>query len=137
MYLRFLQLVYQNDRQVWNKDVNRKMPWYEDWRALAAAFFLSCILIIVRALRHSFVLNLANNSIKIRCTFRVVEEAYGFKGFIARSEAAFYIFDCLPLFIAVAVYVPFWPGRFITEEYQPVGEDSTRYSMLQRPDSLA
>ncbi|PAV23663.1 RTA1-domain-containing [Pyrrhoderma noxium] len=119
MYLRFLQLVYRNDRQVWNKDVNRKMPWYEDWRALAAAFFLSCILII------------------IRCTFRVVEEAYGFKGFIARSEAAFYIFDCLPLFIAVAVYVPFWPGRFITEEYQPVGEDSTRYSMLQRPDSLA
>jgi len=36
----------------------------------------------------------------------------------------FYLLDTLPLFVAIAVYVPFWPGRFIKNEeevYRPQG----------------
>lgn len=45
--------------------------------------------------------------------FRVIELSEGFKGPLATNEGAFYGLDTLPLFIAVAVYVPFWPGRFV------------------------
>lgn len=50
---------------------------------------------------------------QIRSGFRVVELSEGFQGRLATSEAFFYGLDTLPLFIATAVYIPFWPGRFI------------------------
>jgi hypothetical protein len=43
----------------------------------------------------------------------VIELSQGFEGHIATVEALFYALDTLPLFLAIAVYVPFWPGRFI------------------------
>lgn len=44
---------------------------------------------------------------------RTIELSQGFEGRLATMEAFFYGLDMLPLFIAVAVYVPFWPGRLI------------------------
>jgi hypothetical protein len=32
------------------------------------------------------------------------------------SEGFFYGLDTFPLLLAIAVYVPFWPGQFINEE---------------------
>ncbi|KAG1851292.1 RTA1-like protein [Suillus subalutaceus] len=35
------------------------------------------------------------------------------------SETAFYVGDTLPLFVVIVIYVPFWPGRFITAKLAP------------------
>jgi hypothetical protein len=43
----------------------------------------------------------------------VAELSQGFNGPLTTSEPFFYGLDTLPLFIAIAVYIPFWPGRFI------------------------
>ena len=40
----------------------------------------------------------------------------GYKSSLSTTESTFYLLDTLPLFVAVAVYVPFWPGRFITAQ---------------------
>ena len=49
-----------------------------------------------------------------RCIYRLIEINDGFRGPIATSETLFYCCDSLVLFLALAVFVPFWPGRFIT-----------------------
>jgi hypothetical protein len=54
----------------------------------------------------------------------VAELSQGFDGRLATSEPFFYGLDTLPLFIATAVYIPFWPGRFIREEANTVIEMS-------------
>ncbi|THH05458.1 hypothetical protein EW145_g4786 [Phellinidium pouzarii] len=95
IYLRFLYCVYTRQPETWTKDATLKKPWYNDWRALVGAMSLSCLGIIIRSV------------------FRVVELSQGFQGAIATSEGDFNGFDCLPLFIAVVIYVPLWPGRFI------------------------
>ncbi|EJD05847.1 RTA1-like protein [Fomitiporia mediterranea MF3/22] len=106
MFLRFMQRIYTNDPETWNRDATQQKPWYRDWRTLAFALFVSCIGIIIRSV------------------FRVVELSQGFTGALATDEAAFYGLDTLPLFIAVAVYVPFWPGRFIPKEpIKDLGDD--------------
>ena len=48
-----------------------------------------------------------------------MELSEGFQGRLMRSEPFFYGMDTLPLFIAISVYIPFWPGRFIpaTEDF--------------------
>lgn len=52
--------------------------------------------------------------------FRVVELSEGYEGRIATTESYFYALDTLPLFIAVVVYTPFWPGRFISNTNSPL-----------------
>lgn len=44
-----------------------------------------------------------------------MELGEGFQGPLTRSEPLFYGLDTLPLFIAISVYIPFWPGRFIDD----------------------
>lgn len=51
--------------------------------------------------------------LQIRSVFRVIEGIQGYFGSLATNQAAFFLLDSLPLFIAVSIYVPFWPGRFI------------------------
>ena len=41
------------------------------------------------------------------------ELSQGYQGHLATTEAFFYGLDSLPLFIAIVVYVPFWPARMI------------------------
>lgn len=50
---------------------------------------------------------------QIRSVYRTVELSQGYVGPLATNEATFYGLDTLPLFIAVAVYMFFWPGRFL------------------------
>lgn len=61
---------------------------------------------------------------QIRSFYRVVELSQGFLGPIAQKEGLFYALDTLPLFIAIFVYVPFWPGRFIPREAAVVSRDT-------------
>lgn len=51
--------------------------------------------------------------IQIRSVYRTIELSQGFGGHLATVEGLFYGLDTLPLFLAFAIYVPFWPGRFI------------------------
>lgn len=53
---------------------------------------------------------------QIRSAYRVVELSQGFDGPLTTSEPFFYGLDTLPLFIAIAIYIPFWPGRFIPRD---------------------
>lgn len=50
---------------------------------------------------------------------------------LARNEGTFYGLDTLPLFIAISIYVPFWPGRFIKDEQPAVGLSSMRHGLPQ------
>ncbi|VDB85404.1 unnamed protein product [Peniophora sp. CBMAI 1063] len=109
VYIRFLWLVWKREAAVWSKD--SALVWWRDWRALAGALGVSCVGIIIRSF------------------YRVVELSQGFKGPIARNEGLFYGLDTLPLFIAVVIYIGFWPGRFIprsafAETFEAEGKDS-------------
>ncbi|KAF9464496.1 RTA1 like protein-domain-containing protein [Collybia nuda] len=103
IYLVFIYRVYTKKRRAWTMD--QLNMWYRDWRILALVLFTSCIGILIRS------------------GFRVVELSEGFQGRLATSEAFFYGLDTLPLFIATAVYVPFWPGRFIVTVIPAVPEN--------------
>ena len=45
--------------------------------------------------------------------YRLIEFHQGFDGKIATTESFFYEFDVLTMFIAVVIFVPFWPGRLL------------------------
>jgi hypothetical protein len=102
IYARFLYRVYTEEQDVCVRD--SKQPWYNDWRTLAAALVVSCIGLLIRSF------------------YRVVEASQGFRGNLSTSEAAFYLGDTIPICLALIVYVPFWPGRFIKPAHPYVKE---------------
>ncbi|CDO75869.1 hypothetical protein BN946_scf184672.g2 [Trametes cinnabarina] len=91
--LRFLFRIKTMDPHVWAVDAEK--PWHRDWRMLGSVLIVSSI------------------GILIRCVYRVIELSQGYRGHLATTEAFFYGLDSLPLFVAVVVYTPFWPGRMI------------------------
>ncbi|KAG1821507.1 RTA1-domain-containing protein [Suillus variegatus] len=96
---RFLYKVYTEEQDVWMQD--SKQPWYSDWRTLAAALAVSCVGLVIRSV------------------YRVVEASQGFRGNLSTSETAFYLGDTIPICLAIFVYVPFWPGKFIKNSGHP------------------
>ena len=54
--------------------------------------------------------------LQIRSAYRTVELSQGFEGPLATSEGFFYGLDTFPLFLAIAVYIPLWPGQFINDK---------------------
>ncbi|KAI0268259.1 RTA1 like protein-domain-containing protein [Gloeopeniophorella convolvens] len=93
VFIRFMLRVRKYEHDAWVLHQGR--PWYNNWLALAGAMAVSCVGIIIRSF------------------YRVVELSQGFLGPIAQNEGLFYALDTLPLFLAISVYVPIWPGRFI------------------------
>ncbi|KIK54155.1 hypothetical protein GYMLUDRAFT_177855 [Collybiopsis luxurians FD-317 M1] len=93
IFLVFLYRVRKHEHDVYVKD--EALVWYADWRALAGTMIVSCIGILIRSV------------------YRTIELSEGFQGHLATTESFFYGLDTLPLFIAIVVYLPFWPGRFI------------------------
>ncbi|KAE9410615.1 RTA1-like protein [Gymnopus androsaceus JB14] len=93
IFLVFLYRVRKYEPEIYTKD--QGLVWYKDWRALTGIMIVSCIGILIRSV------------------YRCVELGQGFQGFLATTERFFYGLDTLPLFIAIVVYLPFWPGRFI------------------------
>jgi hypothetical protein len=122
IYLVFLYRVYKRRPEVWEED-HPKRAWYSDWRSLAAVLLISCIGILV-CLTTLKIPTSGSLLIQIRSCYRVAELSKGFDGALTTSEPFFYGLDTLPLFIATAVYIPFWPGRFIQEESNTVIEMS-------------
>ncbi|KAK7470573.1 hypothetical protein VKT23_001997 [Stygiomarasmius scandens] len=96
IFVLFVYRVYRYEHSTFI--IHDEKIWYKDWRSLASIQLVSCIGILIRSL------------------YRTIELSEGFQGRLATSEAFFYGLDTLPLFIAILVYVPFWPGRFITGE---------------------
>ncbi|KAI0789772.1 RTA1 like protein-domain-containing protein [Abortiporus biennis] len=110
LYVKLLFSVYKFQPRIWSKDCGNK-EWYNDWRSLAFALCLSCFGIIVRSV------------------YRIIEASQGPRGKFAITESLFYGLDTLPLFIAIVVFTPFWPGRYIPnklaeEDYENVQVNS-------------
>ncbi|KAF9514116.1 hypothetical protein BS47DRAFT_1343436 [Hydnum rufescens UP504] len=101
VYVVFIYKVRTLEPQTWRQDKTKGKKWWEDWRALAAALALSCVGILIRSV------------------YRTMELSQGYVGPLATNEATFYGLDTLPLWIAVTVYVFFWPGRFIDDHVHP------------------
>jgi hypothetical protein len=104
IYLIFLYRIYKYSPDIWTMDKDK--PWYNSWRTLASVLFISCIGILIRS------------------CFRVAELSQGFDGFLTTNQALFYLLDTLPLFIAISVFVPFWPGRFIPAQTEGINSSS-------------
>ncbi|KAI9448037.1 RTA1-like protein [Lactarius indigo] len=104
IFLRFVYRVHKFEPETWL--LHRENRWYNDWRMLGVALGVSCVGIVIRSF------------------YRVVELSQGFLGPIAQNEGLFYALDTLPLFIAILVYVPFWPGRFIPRELAVASRDT-------------
>ncbi|KAJ6540411.1 RTA1 like protein-domain-containing protein [Mycena capillaripes] len=66
-----------------------------DWRVLYFTTCATCIGILVRSV------------------FRIIEFAGGYTGFVATHEGYFYVFDALPLWLAMTLYCVVWPPRFL------------------------
>jgi len=82
------------------------------------------LILIVHGLIHLF---------QIRSAYRTVELSEGFNGHLATSEGFFYGLDTFPLLLAIGIYVPFWPGQFITgphlsEDNETAAEEVTTSS---------
>ncbi|KAJ3758563.1 RTA1 like protein-domain-containing protein [Lentinula raphanica] len=69
------------------------------WRAFQAVAFSSTFIVI-------------------RSTYRMITSIEGSSSTISTTEIYLYLLDVLPLMIAIGVYIPFWPGNYMT------GEDS-------------
>ncbi|KIY64658.1 RTA1-like protein [Cylindrobasidium torrendii FP15055 ss-10] len=95
MFLRMLLLIRSRRTAVWGQD--RREDRMNDWRVLAAGMTISCIGVLVRSF------------------YRVAEISGGYDSQLSHTEGYFWALDALPLFIAVVVYIPLWPGRFITD----------------------
>ncbi|KAI0052331.1 RTA1-like protein [Auriscalpium vulgare] len=113
VYFVFIIRVRRHERDEWFSDADK--PWYNDWRALAAGIAVNIV------------------GITIRSFYRVAELSQGYRGSIAQDEKLFYLLDTLPLWIAVAMFVPFWPGRFISP--LPKGGERGYADMQMKPTS--
>ncbi|KAF9781165.1 RTA1 like protein-domain-containing protein [Thelephora terrestris] len=60
-----------------------------------------------------WVLYFSSAFIFIRCIYRVAEFAQGRGGYLLTHEVLLYLLDVLPLVLAITVYVPFWPARYL------------------------
>ncbi|KAG9016880.1 hypothetical protein FRB93_009410 [Tulasnella sp. JGI-2019a] len=108
--------VYKQEPSVWLRDKMTGRPWYQDWRTFSAAIFISCIMILIRS------------------AFRVAEASEGGQGHLMTTESYFYCLDCFPLLISIIVYVPIWPGSFISgNPYSTSDEESYQMKARQPP----
>ncbi|KAG1898317.1 uncharacterized protein F5891DRAFT_1174221 [Suillus fuscotomentosus] len=99
--------VCTEEQDVWVQD--SKQPWYSDWRTLAAALAICSV-------------------------YCVVEASQGFRGNLSTSEIAFYLGDTIPVCLAIFVYIPFWPGRFIKNSSHPSSSSARKqYSSSSQP----
>ncbi|KZV97419.1 RTA1-domain-containing protein [Exidia glandulosa HHB12029] len=114
MFAIWMRRVCTSEPHIWSQD--RAKKWYNDWRALAGALVVSCIGILVRS------------------GYRIAEASQGYFGTLATTEWVFYAFDTLPLFIAIAVYIPFWPGRFIPRVNAQGEALKDRHELAPLPD---
>ena len=117
VYFVFLFRV-SRDRNMWLRDATRGK--LSDWRFVAYGLVVSCIFVIVSH-GHDFNVRAGGGSRmrpQIRSVYRILEAILnGGDSKLARSEAAFYALDGFPIWLAMAVFVVFWPGRVLMLHY--------------------
>lgn len=64
-----------------------------------------------------YVLYFSSVFIVVRGAYRIAEQVdNGGQGFLISHEIFFYMLDTFPLFLATAIYVPFWPGNLLKQD---------------------
>lgn len=64
--------------------------------------------------------------IVVRCVFRTIELAEGYHGKIYNNEIFFLTLDALPLVLAIAHYLIYWPNDFV-----PLGHNEHGFSAME------
>lgn len=80
---------------------SRRNPTFtgrERWLKVFYALYLSMVLLIVRSI------------------YRIVEFSMGFRGYLAIHETYFYVFECLLIIFAFALFLPLHPGIWMPVE---------------------
>ncbi|KAI0763258.1 RTA1 like protein-domain-containing protein [Irpex lacteus] len=98
IFLLFAYRMRTNEPQTWERDHIYGLPWKRDWRTFILAMGLSCIGVLVRSV------------------YRCIELSQGYTGHLTTTEWYFWVFDFVPLYLALSVYIPFWPGFFINRD---------------------
>ncbi|KAJ7240330.1 RTA1-like protein [Mycena haematopus] len=106
IFVVFIRRVYTREPERWTMHASKK--WHQDWRTLAGAMTFSFAGILIRSV------------------YRVAELSQGYVGFLATTERFFYGLDTLPLFIAISIYVFFWPGRIIGDGTPPTATSAVK-----------
>ncbi|KIM74982.1 hypothetical protein PILCRDRAFT_827692 [Piloderma croceum F 1598] len=96
-------LVHTHHKIVKDARTNGLEPW---WKLIWLLYFSSvCIL--------------------IRGIYRTAEFAQGQGGYLVTHEIYFYLLDALPLLLAISIYIPFWPAKYLNSSID-------EYKMRQR-----
>lgn len=80
------------------------------------ATFISSIFIEVREIinpRCDLIDLLMSFFCKLRCVYRLIEHATGYDGYLFTHEWNFYVFEALPMIIAMTVVAVWYPPRYI------------------------
>ncbi|EJD40359.1 RTA1-domain-containing protein [Auricularia subglabra TFB-10046 SS5] len=104
----FVVRVYRSKPRTWAADGDADKAWHADWRALLGALGVACATIMIRSF------------------YRMAESLQGLHGALATTEWMFYVFDTLPLWLCIATFTLFWPGRFIPSDDAHVGAESPK-----------
>ncbi|KAM0752977.1 RTA1-domain-containing protein [Meredithblackwellia eburnea MCA 4105] len=81
---------------LWNPaPADIKTMGLKHWRSLFFVMLATCV------------------GITIRSVFRIAEYAGGYTGYLATHEGYFYCLDSLPLFLAMSLYIVWWPPLYV------------------------
>lgn len=113
---------------------------WEDWRTLFFALCYTAIGILVSVvlphpiLRLQLFCALSSRSSKVRSVFRIAEFAQGYDGTLRTVEWYFWVFDALPLLLAIAVYCFVWPPCFLRQDARYFADwPASGYNMQRLP----
>lgn len=70
--------------------------------------------------RHFWILYVASILVLVRNLVRIIEYKQGAEGAILGSEVYLYIFDAVPMFAVVLLYIIVYPGRVIKQTRGPM-----------------
>lgn len=86
-------------------------------------FVMLLVSTLVRARKHStgkevwwpaaWLVCASSVPVMIRCIFRCIQVGIGRKNELSTNELYFYVLDALMLWLAIAIYIPFWPEKWI------------------------
>lgn len=80
------------------------------------------------------VIGISTLFVLVRCLYRIVEMADGWKGYLAITEVYFDILDALMMTFAIGVFIPFHPGFFLPKDKSSTVSDPEELdTTLEKP----
>ncbi|EJU02137.1 RTA1-domain-containing protein [Dacryopinax primogenitus] len=90
------------------------------WRTLLYALYVSTVLVLIRQV------------------YRVIEFSQGWFGFLPTHEGYFYGLDSLVILLASAVYIWYWPDKYIPgDRHMRLGENGTEWREMTKRERKA